>query len=647
MTKEPRKTESDEDLETLLQYVKRTRGFDFTGYKRPTLERRIAKRVQASGVADLSAYLDYLEVHPEEFARLFDTILINVTSFFRDRPTWNYLMTDVIPQMIEAKSPGDPIRVWSAGCATGEEAYTLVMALAEVMGIEQFRERVKIYATDADENALSHARLAVYDASALDDLEPELREKYFERVNGRFAFRKDLRRLVIFGRHDLVQDAPISRIDLLTCRNTLMYFNAETQARILERFNFALTENGFLFLGRAETMMAHASLFTPVDLRRRVSRKAPGSSLRERVVPVSIPGSHRDAGITDPHETLRKAAFELGKEAKLVIDEGGTVVLANERARALLDIRPADIGRPLQDLKISYRPVELRSLIDEAYSTRRVVVSRNNDWTNPDGDRRWIDVNVIPLLSPVGQPIGGMVTFQDVTISKKLQLDLEVTNHALEAAYEELQSTNEELETTNEELQSTVEELETTNEELQSANEELETMNEELQSANEELHGMNDEIQTRGDEQNSANSLLTSVLGGISGGVAVADRDLRVVEWNRQAAELWGVRRDEVMGRSLFELDIGLPLNRVKPVLLSVMHQRTKAEVLELRAVNRRGKTFTCNVTITPLIGDGDEARGIILVMENSGGTAGKGNGVGGEEKPSNGKKKQPGRADI
>ncbi|HEX3867747.1 MAG TPA: protein-glutamate O-methyltransferase CheR, partial [Gemmatimonadaceae bacterium] len=296
------------DLESLLEYLKQSRGFDFTGYKRASLERRVVKRMRSVGCAAFGEYLDYLEVHPEEFEALFNTVLINVTSFFRDAPTWEYLSSTVIPELIAHHEPGAPLRVWSAGCASGEEAYTLAIVLAEALGLDRFRDMVKIYATDVDEDALGRARQAVYTARDVTDISPNLLEKYFEILDDKYVFRKDLRRHVIFGRHDLIQDAPISRIHMLVCRNTLMYFNAETQAKILQRFQFALNDHGVLFLGRAETLMTHANTFAPVDLKRRISTKLPSQSnpLRERLMLLASQQVAADSVNTETYGRLRE-----------------------------------------------------------------------------------------------------------------------------------------------------------------------------------------------------------------------------------------------------------------------------------------------------------------------------------------------------
>jgi len=611
-------TQRKSDLESLLGYLKRARGFDFTGYKRNSLERRIRKRMQSIKVLSFDDYVDYLEVHPEEFSALFNTILINVTSFFRDAPTWEYVAETVIPDVIARREASSPIRIWSAGCASGEEAYTLAMLFAEALDPDEFKQGVKIYATDVDEEALARARHAVYNEREVADVPRPLLEKYFEISNGSQTFRKDLRHNVIFGRHDLIQDAPISRVDMLVCRNTLMYFNAETQARIIARFQFALNDHGVLFLGRAETLMTHSNTFIPLDLKRRISAKLPRqrATLRDRLLALANPGGNGDPG--NGHELrLREVAFEAITTAQLVVDVAGTLVLANERARALFGMSLQDVGRPLQDLKISYRPVELRSSIDQAYADRRPVVLRDIESPALSGELRWLDVHVVPLVDPTSfETLGASVAFNDVSTAKRLQRDLEEANQKLETAYEELQSTNEELETTNEELQSTVEELETTNEELQSTNEELETMNEELQSTNEELQTMNDELRQRSDELNQVNGFLESILTSMRGAVVVVDPEIKVLVWNQGAEELWGVREDEARGKHLLGLDIGLPVDELKAPVRACLSGLKEHVSLTVKAVNRRGKSILCQVTVTPLRNRTKTVHGVILITE-------------------------------
>ncbi|HEY9905504.1 MAG TPA: protein-glutamate O-methyltransferase CheR [Candidatus Sericytochromatia bacterium] len=273
---------SDLAFEALLNYLKLSRGLDFTGYQRPSLMRLMKQRMLKVGVESYSEYLDYLEVNSIELTHLLDALLLNVTTFFRDPSAWESLAEDVIGRILASKQDNEPIRIWSAGCASGEEAYTLAIVLAEALGAEEFRSRVKIYATDLDEDALTHGRLASYTPRQLRDVPDQLRDKYFDAGKTVYTFRQELRRAVIFGRHDLIQDAPISRLDLLVCRNTLMYFTAQTQARILARFHFALKDTGFLFLGKAEMLLTHGNLFSPIQLKHRIFSKMPKVSRRDR-----------------------------------------------------------------------------------------------------------------------------------------------------------------------------------------------------------------------------------------------------------------------------------------------------------------------------------------------------------------------------
>jgi len=607
--------QQDKQFEGLLEYLQSTRGFDFTAYKRPSLMRRVTKRMQMIKIDSFSDYMDYLEVHPEEFAQLFDTILINVTSFFRDQPSWDFLAQQIFPRILEAKRPNEPIRIWSAGCASGEEAYSIAILLAEALGPDPFRDRVKIYATDVDEEALTHARHASYSEKDLEPVPPELREKYFEHGSNRLIFRNDLRRSVIFGRHDLVQDAPISRLDLLTCRNTLMYFNAEIQGRILARFHFALNDPGYLFLGRAEMLLTHTNIFTPIELKCRIFSKVPKMQMRDRLLVLAQAGNMEVGNHLARQLRVRDVAFESSPSAQIVVDADGNLAMASERARTLFGLIQRDVGRPFQDLELSYRPIDLRSLIDRCENERRIVKVENVQRSLPDGSAQTLEIQLTPLFEN-GATIGVSIVFNDQTRYFKLQEELQRNQQELETAYEELQSANEELETTNEELQSTNEELETTNEELQSSNEELETMNEELQSTNEELSTINEELRQRTEELNQTNAFLQSILGSLHGGVAVLDVKQNIISWSRRAEDLWGLRSDEVQGQSFVSLDIGLPVEKIKTAIRACLLAESEYEEVTVDAVNRKGRTIKCRVACTPIIGANKELHGTILMME-------------------------------
>lgn len=606
-------TTQEPKFEALLDYLKRTRGFDFTGYKRSSLMRRVQKRMEVSNVRDFVEYMDFLEVHPDEFVQLFNTILINVTSFFRDEPVWDYLRTTVIPDVVRARGESQ-IRVWVAGCASGEEAYSLAMLLCEAVGEEQFLSQVKIYATDADDEAVTDARMATYGLHGMQSVPLDLREKYFVHTNSKLAFRPDLRRSVIFGRHDLVQDAPISNLDLLFCRNTLMYLNAETQTRILHRFHYALKDEGYMVLGKAEMLLSHTEMFSPVEMKYRVFRKVPKTSTRDRVL--SLANTQSSVEANDAHPRMRELSFDASLVPQIVVDVDGMLVLANQRARLLFHLGHADLGRPLQDLEVSYRPIELRSLIAKASEEKVPVRANKVQRKLADGREQFFDVEVAPLALTNDSNVGASITFNDVTTYHQVYDELQQANQELETTNEELQSAHEELETTNEELQSTNEELETTNEELQSTNEELETMNEELQSTNEELETTNNELRSITKELNSANGFLESILASLHNAVVVIDKQYKIIIWSQRCEELWGLRRDEVVGESLLSLDCGLPVEKLKePIREFLREGKTYSECM-FEAINRRGKTLTCKVRVTPLDHSAKEINGVVLSID-------------------------------
>jgi two-component system CheB/CheR fusion protein len=609
------KATTDESFEALLRYMRDSRGFDFTGYKRASLMRRVRHRMEHAGYPTYEEYLDVLQASSDEFAALFNTILINVTAFFRDPEAWDFVKTDVIPRMLAERAPNDPIRVWSAGCASGQEAYTLAMLLAEALGPDDFRQRVKIYATDIDEEALTEARGAAYDAKAVESVPPDMLSRYFEQLNGRYIFRKDLRRAVIFGRNDLVKDAPISRVDLLVCRNTLMYLNAETQRNVVGRLHFALGPRGTLFLGHAEMLLSHSDRFAPLSLRYRIFRKAAGT--HSGVVRYDPAAAFYDRdGELPGLTTVRELAFRASPVAQIVVTGEDTVAMINQQAETIFGLSARDIGRLLRDLEVSYRPVELRAYIEQAKVERRSARIQDVKWQRPGADTAWFEIHVNPLVDAENGLLGVSIVFFDVTATRALLDKVVQTNRQLEAAYEELQSINEELETTNEELQSTVEELETTNEELQSTNEELETMNEELQSTNDELHTINEALRESSLELDAARNFLDSLLNSVQHGVVVVDREMRVVVWNRGCEELWGLRSDETAGVPLTALDIGLPMDSVRPLIGNAFVDSDGAGETIVEAVNRRGRPARVRVTCTAFRPVDDGVGGALLLME-------------------------------
>jgi two-component system CheB/CheR fusion protein len=261
---------TDPDFAHLLDTLSLQYRFDVREYKHPSLARRIKSRMQQVRVDTVDKYLDYLARHPDEHVALFNTILINITGFFRDPGAWKVLESEVVPRLVEQATGSRSLRVWSVGCSSGEEAYSAAILLAEQLGPRIHDVNVRIYATDVDDDALGAARPGLYRAEDIKDVPSSLLERYFAREGQAYRFRRDLRRWVIFGRHNVVQDPPLSHIDLLICRNVLIYFTSELQEKILPSFRYAIREGGYLFLGRAESVLARSHWFSPVNLTWRI-----------------------------------------------------------------------------------------------------------------------------------------------------------------------------------------------------------------------------------------------------------------------------------------------------------------------------------------------------------------------------------------
>jgi two-component system, chemotaxis family, CheB/CheR fusion protein len=356
-------------------------------------------------------------------------------------------------------------------------------------------------------------------------------------------------------------------------------------------------------------------MFEPVDLKRRFFR---------RVRPGIAEGSGMGVSFRRPMAVVEDGSAELRAQvlltnpvAQIAIAADGRLAMVNHRAAGMFGLSERDLGRPFQDLEVSYRPLELRSHLAEASENRAPVWLREVEWRRGGPDPVFLDIQIGPLLDSTGTVAGALVSFTDVTRFRQLRVEVEEANRQLEVAYEELQSTNEELETTNEELQSTVEELETTNEELQSTNEELETMNEELQSANDEMQSTNEQLRDRTLEITELNAFMQSILNSFESAVIVVDTDLVVQVWTRQAYELWGLRADETVGQHLLNLDSGLPAARLHPWLREVILGHRVAVVGErLDAVNRRGRPVELRVTVTPLRTTAETASGALVMMD-------------------------------
>ncbi len=432
----PPRTKAAYELEALLDYIKRSRGFDFTSYKRPSLMRLVMSRIQKVGIDSCTKYIDYLKAHPQEFTHLFNALLVNVTSFFRDRSVWDYLSHQLIPEIVAQKEPDEPIRVWSAACASGEEAYSLAIVLAEILGVKQFQSRVKIYATDIDEEALKQARQGTYTAREVTGIPPALLEKYFDSSTpNSYTFRKDLRPSLLFNRHNLIEDAPISRLDLLTCRNALMYFNPEAQRKIQSRFHFALRDSGFLVLGHAEGLLNSAQTFSTADLKRRIYTKT-------------------------PKVNVHLSASEVQDSRRDRIRQG---VHTREELRSPTQTSPEKVVKPLEK-QPSYLQQELQQAFPQMFQPEfQQVFQPQVEHLQPSPSQPEVQTEQTQLLA----------LQEELKILQQERLALK---KELNRTQEELQSTHEQLQVMNQELQSLSEELYQRDEELNQAKALLKTM---------------------------------------------------------------------------------------------------------------------------------------------------------------------------
>jgi two-component system, chemotaxis family, CheB/CheR fusion protein len=553
----PTKPDEKKTLESFLEEIRERFGLDFNSYKTPTILRRLQRRIVATDTDDLDGYIDYVHTHPEEYQQLINAFLIKVTEFFRDPDLFAYLRETVVPDLItQSRKRGNELRIWSAGTATGEEAYSLAIVLSEALGNAMEHFSVRIFATDADADAIAFARRGIYPASALVHMPEDLIGRYFTKDDGNFQIKKRVRSLTVFGQHDLGGRAPFPHIDLVMCRNVLIYFTPDLQQRTLKLFAYSLRDGGYLVLGKAETPGPLADFFVPQHKTLKVYRRQGDRILIPPARPTSMvpaPSNQRmtlvrrmPGGVEAVHEQ-RDVQRMRGAESFLlrlpigvvVVDRNYDIQTINGAARRLLSIHGPAIGEDLIHVAQGVPLARLREAVDGAFRSGIPVVLDEiavDDVTN--GEARYLQVSFHPQR-PEGddaQIEAVMVIVQDITAFAQARRSLEQqvqtsaaelelvrrsvnaqasdrdhviarlveTNRQLMEANQELTSANEELRATNEEFlvnteetQAAIEEVETLNEELQATNEELETLNEELQATIEELNTTNDDLNAR------------------------------------------------------------------------------------------------------------------------------------------------------
>jgi two-component system CheB/CheR fusion protein len=443
--------EVNPEFEALLDYLKDNRGLDLTGYKRGTLMRRFQYRMQTLNIESFESYLQYLQWHSQEYLDLLNDVLINVTGFFRDRDAWDYLATDIIPTIIARKAPDESIRVWSAGCAAGQEIYSLLILFMEALGVEACLKRVQCFATDADESAVQQARKATYSDLEVTEIPPDLLQKYFEQTDQGYSFRSKLRHAIVFGHHNLTEDAPISKIDLLVCRNVLIYFNPEPQTSILARFHFALKNTGFLFLGQTENLINRRQIFTPVNLKHHVYTKGLNLELADHLAITPKPRREQTPDPTPPQSYFWQTAFEMSPFAQLAVDLNGRLLKANEAAHLLFELTLDDWNRPFREL-VPGKLAGFYGMARTFYRSHRPVTLQDVEWVTSNSTR-YFQITIAPVFNLKKQLLGITLVFLETTVHKQLTEKLEYTDSQLTRVSETLCITESALNTTHLELE--------------------------------------------------------------------------------------------------------------------------------------------------------------------------------------------------
>ncbi|GAB3883199.1 PAS domain-containing protein [Spirosoma agri] len=573
---------TDEDLTAIIQLLRRMVGADFSHYKLTTVRRRIIRRTLLYKLNTLSEYADYMRQHPEEASLLYDDLLINVTSFFRDADTMDYLQKVLFPQLIRDKPSREPLRIWIPACSTGQEAYTIAMLLLEVLGDRASTMTVQIFATDLSESAVAKARMGSYTRGEVIDVQPSRLQRFFTKVDDHFRINKSVRDMCVFAPHNLLKDPPFSRLDLISCRNLLIYLDTTLQRKAIVTFHYALNPSGYLVLGKSETVGTSAPLFSQIEknykifLRKNdVDSRATFTMSPRQLDSQSAAPSNRLLPSQKTSNLSAERSANSGNDLDNLIDNllltqyVPACVLVNQDLEILqfrgstgLFLEPSPGKASLNLLKMA-RPslvFELRNTVHKAQKSGEPVRKSGLEVRLKD-KVHYVSVEAVPLNTSTEErlfliifeeaepPVVPVTRSADARNRRIKELETELAN-----LREDMRSIIEEQEASNEELQSANEEIISSNEELQSINEELETSKEEIESTNEELLTINQELQVRNDQLSEAYQFAEDIFGTIREATLVLDTDLRVKSANQTFYRLFGTKAEDTERRLLYEL---------------------------------------------------------------------------------------------
>ena len=567
---------SRNQLQKIFTLIRSSTGYDFSHYKQSTIERRIERRLAVHQIGTLPDYILYLQKHSEEIDYLFKNLVIGVTSFFRDPEAYNVIGEQVLAKLIEAKLPEDTLRCWVVGCSTGEEAYSFAILISEAMEKLQRHLNVQIFATDIDESAIESARKGVYPAGIADDVSEERLRQFFIKGKGFFKVKKQIRDMVVFSLQSVIKDPPFSRLDLVSCRNLMIYLDATLQKKMIPMFHYTLNPGGILLLGTSESIGEFTDLFQKVDTKWKVFLR------KEGLASVAVDynrGFAYERPTRDRPEILQEmpppTKIQTLTEKAILDGYAPAAVMINDKYEILHFVGQTEkylvppTGKPSFNLLTMSRKdlkYKLTTALNKAFREKRRA-SHKGIRIKLNGAFTVVDITVDPLPERGELPGLMLVLFEDKTpehISddsesptpkgKKKKSDVQQLEQDLQSTREYLQATIEELETSNEELKSTNEELQSVNEELQSTNEELETSKEELQSTNEELSTVNSELQNKVDELSKTSNDMNNLLAATEIASIFLDTNLRINRYTPAAAQII----------KFIQTDIGRPLGDLK-----------------------------------------------------------------------------------
>jgi two-component system CheB/CheR fusion protein len=646
---EPEHLGEESDMELVFRLLRRKTRVDFSGYKSPTIARRIQRRMALQKLEKLKDYGAFLQREPQEINALYHDLLINVTSFFRNPQAFEALGNTVYPAILQARNPASAIRIWVPGCSTGEEAYSHAISLVEYLGDSRSDIPIQVFGTDLSERAIHRARAAVYKENIEADVTPARLRRFFHRTDGGYQIRKRIRDLCIFSTQNVFSDPPFSRMDLLSCRNVMIYLSQSLQKRVIPIFHYALKPTGFLMLGSTEGLLGGGSeLFEMTDKKQKIFRKklvstplASGFSLGRPEPETS--GKQTSASTSKPQEAL-KVPMELQREADrlllsryvppaVLINHQLEILQTRGHTASFLELPP---GKASLNLLKMARPgllFELRRAIEEAREKGFESI-RPEVRLDEDGKEKVVTVRVIPFKIPSQEEHSFLIIFETPSSAENrlpasgtsngpsgpVLLDTLLTEEQsvlgkhlihlgqeLAATREYLQSIIESQEGTNEELQSANEEIQSGNEELQSTNEELQTSKEELESANEELHTVNEEMQHRNELLTQLNNDLTNLLYSVNLPIVMLSADLSVRRFTPQAAAALGLTSTDI-GRPMPRLRLKIDMGDLEQNLLDVIQQ---VQSKQLSVQDNDGKR--CILRIVPYRTIDNRIDGVVL----------------------------------